>query len=176
MKKTAKTEAKIIQGFIRLLENQPLDTITITDIVKEAKVSRTTFYHYFNGLDSLLVDSFQESLSEITRILNQNLLFKQPVLIEMLDYIRENGAYFSAWLTYYPDFDRVVTDYITRMIKESDIENLDKQLEQGYQLPEKFAFDLYIVTIKSIIFNWIKSDFQESSRQIAKMIHTAVQI
>ncbi|WP_160315155.1 TetR/AcrR family transcriptional regulator [Streptococcus sp. X13SY08] len=77
-----------------MLQTQPLETITITDIVKASQVSRTTFYHYFDSRDSLLKDSLTHSLDQIKIILNQNLLFHRAVLTEMLDYIRENRAFF----------------------------------------------------------------------------------
>ena len=41
------TEKSIRNGFIRLLENEPIEQITVTDICAEAGVSKRSFYNYF---------------------------------------------------------------------------------------------------------------------------------
>ena len=40
-------EKKISGGFIRLLEKEPIDQVTVTEICAEAGVSKRSFYNYY---------------------------------------------------------------------------------------------------------------------------------
>ncbi len=73
--------------------------ITITDIVHRAQTSRTTFYHYFSGLEDLNNECIDNAIDDINHILNKNLLFNIPILTEMLDYIKTNSCYFQSLKT-----------------------------------------------------------------------------
>lgn len=169
-------KGRIIFAYTSLLEEKDQNKISITDLVQRANTSRTTFYNHFTGLDDLKQKSLNIAINDINNILTKNLLFKIPVLIEMLDYIKEKGFYFQVWKKYHSDFDATVTTFMEKTIKNSDIVDLEKQLEDGYHIPEKFAFDVYVLTVKTIIYKWIDSNFIESSQEIAEIIHKAVQI
>lgn len=172
----APTKRKIISAYTSLLNETSKTKITITDIVDRSQISRTTFYHYFSGLDDLNNECINTAINDINHILNKNLLFNIPILTEMLDYIKANGYYFQTWKKYYLKFDQTVTDYIKTTIKNSDIVNLKQQLEEGYKIPEKFAFEVCVLTIKTIIYKWIDSNYHEPSQEIAETIHKAVPI
>lgn len=48
------TEAAIMDAFIKLLEENTLDHITVGDIIRECGVSRNTFYYHFGDIYALL--------------------------------------------------------------------------------------------------------------------------
>ena len=48
------TSKAIEESFIRLLNERPLDKITIKDIVDDCGISRNTFYYHFQDITSLL--------------------------------------------------------------------------------------------------------------------------
>jgi len=54
MNKAIKTKNQISQALIELLNNKPLDLITIKELAKKAEISRTAFYNNFNNLDDVL--------------------------------------------------------------------------------------------------------------------------
>ncbi len=56
----------IIQSLLQLLKNQPIDTISIQEIVKQAGVSRSTYYRHFNSKQNVVQCFF-------TRLLDQHL-------------------------------------------------------------------------------------------------------
>jgi AcrR family transcriptional regulator len=61
--RTLKTERLLFQALARLLKEKEFDRITVSDIVKEAHVTRKTFYnHYQDKLD--MVQEYQNALSE----------------------------------------------------------------------------------------------------------------
>ena len=48
------TKGRIIQAAWSLFYNQGYDETTVEDIIRESKISRGSFYHYFEGKDALL--------------------------------------------------------------------------------------------------------------------------
>ena len=61
------TEKAIKQAFIKLLNERPLDRITIKDIVEECGVARNTFYYHFADIPTLLENIIN---GEIERVLS----------------------------------------------------------------------------------------------------------
>ena len=53
-KNTRNTKGKIIEAAWRLFYRQGYDNTTVEDIIMESGTSRGSFYHYFEGKDSLL--------------------------------------------------------------------------------------------------------------------------
>lgn len=54
MKKTSATKGKIINAAWRLFYELGYDDTTVEDIIRESGTSKGSFYHYFEGKDSLL--------------------------------------------------------------------------------------------------------------------------
>lgn len=48
------TKQAIMDTFLRLLDERPLDKITVREIITECQVSRNTFYYYFGDIYALL--------------------------------------------------------------------------------------------------------------------------
>lgn len=60
MNKTAANNRKTIEkALLRLMKKNAYDRISISDICKEAGVSRTTFYHHFSSADDVLLSAYE---------------------------------------------------------------------------------------------------------------------
>jgi len=60
MNKTADSNRSSIEkALLKLMKKQDFEHITITDICREASVSRTTFYHHFTGADDVLLSAYE---------------------------------------------------------------------------------------------------------------------
>ena len=64
------TKKAIIEAFIELLGERPLDKITVKDIVTRCGVNRNTFYYYYQDIYALVADIFE---LETQRILGDNM-------------------------------------------------------------------------------------------------------
>ena len=60
------TSKAIEESFIRLLNERPLDKITIKDIVDDCGISRNTFYYHFQDIYDLLDWTLQEDIHHLT--------------------------------------------------------------------------------------------------------------
>ncbi|WP_159545120.1 TetR/AcrR family transcriptional regulator [Streptococcus halichoeri] len=170
------TNLKFLRAFSELLKFKSFEQITVREIAKKAHLSRRAFYNHYNSKEDFLREAILIILDEITKILNTDLSFENIVLEKMLLYMYDNREIIQSFVCYFPDIHIIITNYIKDMIIHSDIPNLQEQLENAYQVPYQFALDIYVLTIKSIVLNWIINGFQESPSQIATYISTAVRI
>lgn len=64
------TKKAIIETFLKLLNQRPLDQITVTDLAKECGISRKTFYYYFEDIyqlpEALFISETQKTLRDET--------------------------------------------------------------------------------------------------------------
>lgn len=102
-----RTKSAIIEAFQQVLEETPINKITVKTIVERCGINRNTFYYYFAGIPELveyhltamadqLIDSFdqpvlEEELQRIVRYFTQR---KQSVLHIYRYYPREQFIFF----------------------------------------------------------------------------------
>ena len=61
---TNSAKETIKQTFINLLEENPFDKITVTDIVQRSNINRNTFYYHFQDIYSLLDEILKEEIKK----------------------------------------------------------------------------------------------------------------
>ena len=170
------TNLKFLKAFSELLKMRSFEQIKVSDLAKKARLSRRSFYNHYNSKEDFLRESILIIFDDITKILNNDLLYEEVILKEMLSYMYTNKEIIKSFVCFFPNIDNIIKDYIKGMIIHSDIPDLEKQLETAYQIPYSFALDIYISTIESIILNWIDNDFTEEPEEIAKYITSVVRI
>ncbi|HHQ7594974.1 TPA: TetR/AcrR family transcriptional regulator [Streptococcus agalactiae] len=169
------TNLKFLKAFSELLKMRSFEQIKVSDLAKKARLSRRSFYNHYNSKEDFLRESILIIFDDITKILNNDLLYEEVVLKEMLSYMYINKEILLNPL-FFPNIDNIIKNYIKEMITHSDIPDLQKQLETAYQVPYSFALGIYISTIESIILNWIDHDFTEEPEEIARYITSVVRI
>ncbi|MFU2205666.1 TetR/AcrR family transcriptional regulator [Streptococcus pluranimalium] len=167
---------RIVVAFTQLLREKDFHTISVTNITKKAQISRTIFYKHFKNVNDLKNKSIKEVLDKITAIFNHNLLLDGQELLDMLTYLRDRKDIFQVWVAHFPDIDNIVNRYIKMLVLNSDIKNLSEVLYTGYQISEKYSFDIYINTIQTLIFNWLLQGCSETPEEMAAIIDKAVLI
>ena len=58
-----RTRASIIEAFAQLLEERPINKITVKDIVNRCDINRNTFYYHLPDIPSLLVEMMEEKVN-----------------------------------------------------------------------------------------------------------------
>ena len=62
------TKKKIREEFIKILNERPLNKITVKDIASACKINRNTFYYYYTDVYALLSELFQTELQTVTDV------------------------------------------------------------------------------------------------------------
>jgi AcrR family transcriptional regulator len=160
-----KTEEKIITGFLRLLETQPVQAITIKMLCHETKISRVTFYAYFSNIQSIysylvfdrylknkldpytnIKDGLVAATSFITKhkVLFVRLL-KSPQRKEFFDFIKYQGMkHHMRWLDKF-DQEQIMT------------------LEE-----KKLMSKFYSIGYTELLFHWIDHNFKPGKKEFSR--------
>lgn len=84
------TNLKFLKAFSELLKTRSFEQIKVSDLAKKAQLSRRAFYNHYNSKEDFLRESILIIFDDITKILNNDLLYKEVVLKEMLSYMYIN--------------------------------------------------------------------------------------
>lgn len=84
------TNLKFLKAFSELLKMRSFEQIKVSDLAKKARLSRRSFYNHYNSKEDFLKESILIIFDDITKILNNDLLYEEVVLKEMLSYMYIN--------------------------------------------------------------------------------------
>lgn len=159
------TKRMLKEALVKLLENKPIEKVTVYEICQTAEINRTTFYKYYGSPFDLIKDIQADFLHE----LEVNLQEKENLfsLQNILTYIDTHRDACRVLLTSdsFNDFLEEVFSLspITRQIEESIA---PKQSE----VVRKYAKEFVIYGSYSIIRKWVFSDKPEPPEDIARIV------
>ena len=166
------TKQALIASFKKLLETEPFDKITISDITNDCGLSRQTFYYHFRDIFDMIRWIYNsESLNEIGGRGGYGTW--QDKIRELFDYTLNNkslilGTFNSKCrndlVGYYMDVSiRKISD-IVEMKSDGDIAEKDK----------KFIASVYAYAFLGIMVDWISDEMKESSEEMVDRVYKIV--
>ena len=166
------TKQALIASFKKLLETEPFDKITISDITNDCGLSRQTFYYHFRDIFDMIRWIYNsESLNEIGGRGGYGTW--QDKIRELFDYTLNNkslilGTFNSKCrndlVGYYMDVSiRKISD-IVEMKSDGDIAEKDK----------KFIVSVYAYAFVGIMVDWISDGMKESSEEMVDRVYKIV--
>lgn len=166
------TKQALIASFKKLLETEPFDKITISDITNDCGLSRQTFYYHFRDIFDMIRWIYNsESLNEIGGRGGYGTW--QDKIRELFDYTLNNkslilGTFNSKCrndlVGYYMDVSiRKISD-IVEMKSDGDIAEKDK----------KFIASVYAYAFVGIMMDWISDGMKESSEEMVDRVYKIV--
>lgn len=186
-KRNTQTKENLKKSFIKLVNAKNFDSVTVSDLARDSKINRGTFYlHYLDKYD--LMDKLEV---EVIHDLKQILLFDvnldnldDPIelipyesILNALIYVKNDFEFIKTLASDGgdPNFMLMVKDILSEMI-DSKIQQSEKLTFSQQMLPEDYAKEILLSSIVAIIILWIKKDAQETPEEIATMITKAKQI
>ncbi|MBM7635388.1 TetR/AcrR family transcriptional regulator [Streptococcus saliviloxodontae] len=163
------SEQKISAALVTLLTEKEFEQLTIQDITETAGVSRATFYNHFSNKENMVEVISAKLLDDISVILIPDRKLGEPVISQALAYIKEHYSLVYSLIDHFPDIELTLKTFISDTILHSDID-LKQKVRNYYEMQEKFAIEIYITTIYSLIITWIKTGAKESPAEMAKTI------
>ncbi|CQR23865.1 TetR family transcriptional regulator [Streptococcus varani] len=169
---------QLLLSVSHLLNNKPMQSITITELSTVAGLSRRTFYNYYYSKEDFFTELLSNYFDRITQILQEDMSLGTPVMLKVLKYLfnKENQFILQSLLSNFPGMKESIIQYIRDIVKNSDIVDLSDKLERNYSVPYEYAFELYTTTVNSIILKWITTGFQESPEEISNIISKSVKV
>ena len=81
------TKKRIMDGFLELLEQRPLDKISVVDIADHCGINRNTFYYYYCDVYALI--------RELMEVRAQQLITDNQEDLNWIEITREVTSFFS---------------------------------------------------------------------------------
>ncbi|MDF2801617.1 MAG: hypothetical protein K0S61_1520 [Anaerocolumna sp.] len=156
------TKKVIKEALLSLLNEHPLDKITVKEICDIADINRATFYRYYtdtyNLFESIEEELIQKAFPEgVTSIDNYKLLY----------IIYENQGFYKEFFR-----SHVESPYIRKVIKEKYDEILlmvmknDKHKEQLF----RYTFEYMLHGILGLLKDWVNNGCVESPNEFGDII------
>ncbi|MCD7797353.1 MAG: TetR/AcrR family transcriptional regulator [Clostridiales bacterium] len=154
------TKVAIKEAYIKLLNEKPLDKITVRDIAEKCKINRNTFYYHFHDLPSL----FEEVALDEMRQISDSYSKKTPRFIDDADsfpgYVVKNKNAISnirnsSNRKFYENIIMTVYGEFTKDF----IDNFDNSDIQITYKGKDLIVDLLNCEIFGQVIKWLNSDF-----------------
>lgn len=162
-----RTEKAIMDTFLLLLNQNPLDKITVKDIVNACGISRNTFYYHYQDIYDLLRATFA---AVVDRVLQENVTTWQESLRSCTSFALENrrAVYHVYRSAYREDLERSLY-----RVSEERMERLIRHLTAGMTVFEEDIHYLtlfYKCAVTGILLEWLNADMRgDVERMISRM-------
>ena len=159
-KRRQQTQSRIEKVFLELLETQPLNKISVTEICTRAQINRSTFYaNYADVFD--LADKLRDRLAvEFSELFADYDYFSERTgALRMFSHIKENQLFYTTYFKLCYDESHLICTYDqTRAEKEQINTNI------------KYHIEFFRNGLNAIIRLWLAGGCKESPEEMAEVL------
>lgn len=173
-----KTKVALQESLLSLLKERALESISITEICKAAKINRGTFYQHYGKIEDLfeeyfkeimkdLAESYQEPYRHVTRLEATKL---NPATIRIFHHIEKYKKFYfivfskNVPLSYY----YLLFDEINNLMQQ------DFQTHQASEVADGLAIDMLSAyqsnAILGMVLQWYREDFKKSATDMNEQL------
>ncbi len=113
----SKAKTMIVNAFLKLIETEEYDKITVTSLVEECDISRQTFYYHFNDVEEMISFAFKKETDALCDAQEQGKWYDSAVLyvdfLNKFDTLLRKAAASSSFLFVYGLLYKSFSDYIS---------------------------------------------------------------
>lgn len=171
----------IHETFYRLLKENKLTTISVKDIVKEARINRSTFYAHFedkyallNEYEDMLVLKMMEASnkSPINQVVfNQNQKSAEEINNSVREYFFEIAGFFRQnGNAIYILLNENSSGFMNKIAMAIQKKWCELGLGNRLIIPQNYAITIFTAIIIAVLTEWIKNDFKESDEKFADIL------
>ena len=159
-KRRKESQEKIVKAFIELLQSREIKEITVSDIIKNTGLNRSTFYaNYMDIFD--LADKTREILeNEFSALFADYDYFNEHTgVLKMFRHIKENPIFYRTYFKLCYDDKHLISVYDP---KRAQIELQDVGI--------KYHIEFFRNGLNAIIKMWLAGGCKESPEEMAEII------
>ena len=163
------TKNLIKQEFIKLLNKKSLHNITVTEIAKQCKIERKTFYYHYENLPQLVKEIFDEDLEDVIKEFNETLSWEES-FISAAKFILENKKVVKHM--YESDYKvelekyifsisgEIMRKYVRRVAKDTKAQEIDIKLIAYF----------YQCALSSSLVEWVATDMKTDPKLVTRRL------
>lgn len=168
------TKLAIAQSLKNLLQQKPLNKITISEIAEGCGINRMTFYYHFKDIYDLVEWICQE---DVRKILQENSDYTtwQQGLMQIFSAVQENRAFI---MNVYRCVHQEQLERYLKPLLDALMLNVIRQNMGQRSVPEEhqeFIARIYTYIFLGSILDWIKSDMQPDPQLIVDRLGILLQ-
>ncbi|MDF2065479.1 TetR/AcrR family transcriptional regulator [Bacillus sp. Cr_A10] len=169
-----KTKESLHEALLELLKEKSLETLSISEICRKAKINRGTFYLHYGRVEDLFEEYFQEIMEDLASS------YEEPyrhVLVLKTSSLDPSTIRIFHHIEKYKPFYKIVfsknaplTYYYLLFEKINSLLHTDKavKLEEGINMNLNSAYQANAII--GIIIEWYKGDFEHSASYLNEQL------
>lgn len=167
------TKKAIMQCFIQMLNESPMDKISVVDIAERCGINRNTFYYYYCDIYALVKELFT---IEAQRIAEKELSCAtwQEVCLEALEFVRENRR--AVYHLFHSNHRDLLEEYLYD-VAHLEMVNFVRREAEGMPVKEEDINSLalfYTSALVGLVTRWMlegmKADVESILNNIGRLI------
>lgn len=167
-----KTRRAIRNAFAKLLTKKDINDITVTELSREAKINRKTFYNYYSGVyqvaDDMLVE-ISESYNQILKGVKfeHNMHRADQLLKRMTNLVESDPEFFGYVFTM--SGSQSLASSIINLLKEKTKAAMLEQIDLDSRVAD-IAIDFVFSGMLSVYQHWLMSDRSQKLSDVSEVI------
>lgn len=163
------TKKAIVEAFIELLNQRPMDKITVKDIVDRCEINRNTFYYYYQDIYALLEEILQDEMEKILEI-PASLDSWQDSFMEAIRFALENRR--AIFHVYHSNRKDHLIRYFNQVIGRA-MDKFVREKARGLRVAEDdicVIRDFYQYALSGIILRWVENGMKEDPAAVVQRL------
>lgn len=180
------TKQAIMNSFVKILNEKPMDKITVKDIIDDCEINRSTFYYHFENVYACLVCVLETEGERLAKTHTDYTDWVEGIMEAMAFAVENKRAVFHIYKSVNRDelenylslvFDTVLRKHMQKALKE---------IAADYDLPQKdieLIIDMYKHGMTGLLFKWLKDgmpgepieDFKKIGKMMEGNLHNMVE-
>lgn len=160
-KRRKETRDKISKVFINLLQTKEINEISVTDICKQAKINRSTFYVNYLDIYDLADKIGQELEQEVTFLYQEekDTQTNSNNFLKLFKHIKDNQIFYNTYFKLKMDQNFIIREYDY---------NLSKKLYNDKYID--YHMEFFKAGLNAIIKKWLDNGCKETPEEIENIL------
>lgn len=173
-RRVRKTRAQLRAGLARLMQKKNIREITVTELVDEVDINRSTFYLHYEDIYQMLESIEQEIMDEIKSSIEKNPIDPtasskaQAFIVHIFSYLEENREICNALLG--PHGDMAFVERTEKLVAETVFASLAAQFPRN--TPDLiYTYSFCLTGLVGMVKAWLSADKPETPQYMADLTH-----
>lgn len=163
------TKDLIRKEFINLLNKKQLHNITVTELAKQCKIERKTFYYHYENLPQLIKEIFDEELENVIEEFNETLSWEESFILaakfildnkKVVKHMYESDYKIELEKYIFSISGEIMRKYVRRVAVDTKAKEIDIKLIAYF----------YQCALSSSLIQWVATDMKTDPKAIARRI------
>ena len=161
-KRRRSSQEKIEKAFIELLQNYDIKEITVSDIIKNTGLNRSTFYANYVDIFDLADKTRKKLEDDFSNLFSDYDYFNERTgALKMFTHIKENQIFYKTYFKLCYDSKHLISIYDT---KRAEKEHIDSNI--------KYHIEFFRNGLNAIIKMWLEDGCKESPEDMAEVLES----